>query len=323
MNIVTIDYTNIPVLQTSAACIGFFDGMHKGHQELLKKALTISKKNHIESAVITFAPDPWAIFYPEKQLHHLFTLQDKIHFAEYMGFDSFYTIRFTKELAAQSIDSFHSILQQMNISTLVCGFDFRYAHQNKGNIHTLMEQSYFDVCVIDSVNDRSIKISSSRIEPLIQTGQIMKANRLLGYLYSIEGIIGYGFQRGSKILGIPTANLNVDHEYVLPVVGVYSGLVSVDDQMYGAMINIGNNPTFENKIQTIEANLFDFDQNIYDQHVRFFFYDKIRDEQKFSSAKELKKQLLMDIETSKKKLSGNRSLIKKTAEIWNKKLFYD
>lgn len=316
MEVQRINYQDIPALDPSVACIGYFDGMHKGHQELLNLSLKIAKTKKLKSAVITFDPDPWSVFYPEKKLQHLFTLEDKIHFAKKKGFDCFYILEFTKAFASNPTDAFHKILANMQVQHLICGFDFRYAYKNSGNIHTLMEQSYFDVFVVDSVNDQSIKISSSRIEPLVCQGQVLKANRLLGYIYSIQGTIVKGFQRGSKILGIPTANLNAKIEYVQPVVGVYAGFVSVDHLLYGAMINIGNNPTFENKFQTIEANLFDFDQDIYGKEVRFFFFDKIRDEKKFSGAKELKEQLLQDIQTSKKRLKMQSKLVKNTLDLW-------
>ncbi len=316
MDVQRIDYTNIPSLDPCVACIGYFDGMHKGHQELLNLSLKIAKKKKMKSAVITFDPDPWSVFFPEKRLQHLFTLEDKIHFAKMKGFDCFYILEFTKDFASNPTDAFHQILAQMQVQHLICGFDFRYAYKNSGNIHTLSEQSYFDVLVVDSVNEQSIKISTSRIEPLVCQGQVLKANRLLGYIYSIEGTIVKGFQRGSKILGIPTANLNCNAEYVQPVVGVYAGFVSVDGILHGAMINIGNNPTFENKFQTIEANIFDFDQDIYGKEVRFFFFDKIRDEKKFSGAKELKEQLLKDIQTSKKRLRLQSRLVKNTLNLW-------
>lgn len=322
MQVISIHANQIPSLSESAACIGFFDGMHKGHQELLKRTIKASKKKDIKSAVITFDPDPWAVFYPEKELHHLFTLNDKAHYAEYMGFDFVYVVHFDREFASMSISAFHEMLSKMNVSTLVCGFDFRYASKNSGNVQTLQEQSYFDVIVVDSINDRSIKISSSRIEPLILQGQVLKANRLCGFAYSIEGTVCHGFKRGSTILGIPTANLDVNKDYVVPVVGVYTGMVSVGDTMYGAMINIGNNPTFENKIQTIEANLFHFNEDIYDQTVRFYFLDKIRDEKKFSSVKELKMQLLNDIEKSKKRLVTLDKLCVQTCDVWNKKISF-
>ena len=323
MKVVRIDFREIPTLEASAACIGYFDGMHKGHQKLLNLCLKTAKKKHLKSAVCTFDPDPWTVFYPEKKVHHLFTLEDKIHFAQKQGFDAFYISTFTKEFASNDVTSFHEIVKKMHIEHLICGFDFQYACRNQGNVHTLQQQSDFAVSVVESVNEKQIKISSSRIEPLVCQGQVLKANRLLGVVYSIEGTIVKGFQRGSKILGIPTANLNANSEYIQPMVGVYAGMVSVEDRLYGAMINIGNNPTFENKFQTIEANIFHFNEDIYGKTVRVFFFDKIRDEKKFSGAKELKEQLLADIETSKKRLQNHPRLLENTAELWDKKLFID
>ena len=116
----------------------------------------------------------------------------------------------------------------------------------------LQNQDYFNVSVIDSVNSKNEKISSSRIEPLIQSGKIDLANELLGYMYSIEGIIEHGFKRGSTLLKFPTANLGPNADYLVPSSGVYAGFVCVNDIFYGAMINVGNNPTFENKKVSIE-----------------------------------------------------------------------
>ena len=322
MEVIRIDYLNVPKdLSKSSCCIGFFDGLHTGHQALLENCIKKAKELNIQSGLITFDPDPWKIFFPERVCRHITTLQDRIHLANAMGIEVMYVITFSKDFAALDVDAFHMLLHKMNVSYITCGFDFKYASKNSGNVDTISSQNYFGVSVIDSVNSKNEKISSSRIEPLIQSGKIDLANELLGYMYSIEGVVEHGFKRGSTLLKFPTANLGANPDYLVPSSGVYAGFVYVDDTFYGAMINVGNNPTFENKKVSIEAHIFDFDQDIYDQRVRFFFLKKTRNEIRFNGFEELKKQLESDIITCKKVILKEMKYIQKTATLWDAKVF--
>ena len=322
MEVIRIDYLNVPKdLSKSSCCIGFFDGLHTGHQALLENCIRKAKELNIQSGLITFDPDPWKIFFPERVCRHITTLQDRIHLASAMGIEVMYVITFSKDFAALDVDAFHMLLHKMNVSYITCGFDFKYASKNSGNVDTISSQNYFGVSVIESVNSKNEKISSSRIEPLIQSGKIDLANDLLGYMYSIEGIVEHGFKRGSTLLKFPTANLGANPDYLVPSSGVYAGFVYVDDTFYGAMINVGNNPTFENKKVSIEAHIFDFDQDIYDQRVRFFFLKKTRNEIRFNGFEELKKQLESDIITCKKVILKEMKYIQKTATLWDAKVF--
>lgn len=322
MDVVRINHKHIPDnLSHTVCCIGYFDGFHKGHVALVKKAISLSNEKGLQSAIITFDPDPWTIFKPDLELKHLMSLDDKIHIAKKLGVDHFYLLTFTNDFASLNSDEFHNVLSQMKVDTLVCGFDFQYGTKNSGNVETLKRQDLFNVQIVESVNDNNKKISSSRIEPLIEAGQLDIANDLLGYIYSIYGKIVHGFKRGSTILQIPTANLACDKEYILPKPGVYAGAVSIDHNMHIAMINIGSNPTFDNELVTIEAHILDFNQDIYDKHTRFYFYKRIRDEQKFNDIHELKTQLLHDIEITKMLMQKNRKKLEITAQTWDKNLF--
>lgn len=322
MDVLRINHKHIPNdLKESVGCIGYFDGFHKGHVTLVKNAIALSKERNLESAIITFDPDPWSIFKPDLELKHLMSLADKIELAKNLEVDHFYLLTFTKDFASLNYDLFHEVLYKMHVNTLVCGFDFQYGKKNSGNVKTLSEQSLFDVHVVDSVNDNDLKISSSRIEPLIEQGKLEVANALFGFIYSIYGKVVHGFKRGSSILHIPTANLAPNKEYVLPKPGVYAGAVSVDLNMYIAMINIGSNPTFENELVTIEAHILDFNKNIYDKHARFYFYSRIRDEIKFNSIDQLKTQLHEDIDTTRQTMMNNIEILEVTAKTWNKNLF--
>lgn len=283
-------------LPDSVCCIGYFDGMHPGHQALVEKAVQLAKENHLVPGLITFDPDPWVIFKPESNFSHLTSLEDKEEAARRQGIEIFYILDFTREFAALLTDAFHALLADMHVKKLVCGFDFHYGAGNAGSIDTLQNQEHFDVEVISPVvyGMETEKISSSRIEALIEAGQVEKAAWLLGRYYSIEGSIVHGYRRGTTLLQFPTANLELFDKYVLPADGVYFGFVYVKKEYWPAMINIGTNPTFENRRVTIEAHIFDFHEDIYHVHARFFFCRRIRPVQKFSSIDELKAQLQKD-----------------------------
>lgn len=322
MEIYSIDFKKIPNnLEPTSCCIGYFDGLHAGHQALLDHCIHTAKENHIKSGLITFDPDPWKIFYPERICKHITTLEDRKILAKSMGIEVFYVIRFSKEFASLDTNAFNELLSQMQVKALTCGFDFKYASKNMGNIHTLLEQDEFKVSVIESINSNNEKISSSRIEPLIQSGKLDAANDLLGYMYSISGSIEHGFKRGSSLLTFPTANLKVNPEYLIPSSGVYAGFVSIENVLYPCMINVGNNPTFQNKKTTIEAHIFDFHQDIYNENVRFYFLKKTRNEVRFSNFQALKNQLQKDIISCKDVILKNQNFIQETGKLWRAKVF--
>ena len=322
MEVKYIDFKNIPEgLMPSAACIGYFDGLHKGHKALVEQAETIARIKEIPCAVITFDPDPWVVFFPEKEFRHITSIPDKIQILEQMGVDQLYIIHFDKEFASQTPEQFHEILARMQIQSLICGFDFHYGYKNTGDIDTLQRQPYFDVTVVDAITDKNGKISSTRIEKCIEDGLVLEAARLLDYCYSIAGEIVHGYHRGTALLKFPTANLKADSQYLLPKIGVYSGMVNIDQTLYPAMINLGANPTFQNAALSIEAHIINFDQDIYEKEVRFFFIEKIRDEMRFPSPDALAGQLKRDVETAKKQYQIHQRLVQNTAELWEKITF--
>ncbi|WP_083647632.1 riboflavin biosynthesis protein RibF [Ileibacterium valens] len=319
MIVYKIKYNEIPKLKPMSAAIGFFDGFHKGHEQLIAAAISEAKKNHLKSAVITFAPDPWTVFKPDANRDHLLSDEEKEQFCKNLGIDEMIIIEFTREFAALSPGQFNEMLVKLNVKYLVCGFDFTYGYKGLGNPQTLKEQDAFHVEVISSVNDEDGKISSSRIESLIRQGEVSKAASLLGYIYSVNGKVVHGFKRGSSLLGFPTANIETPAGIVLPELGVYTGMAAVDGILYPAMINVGYNPTFDNHSISIEGNLLDFHQDLYGKIVRFFFVSRIRPEIRFNNLDELITQLESDQKAVKPALAKEKALIRATGSLWSLK----
>lgn len=286
--------------ETITACIGYFDGLHIGHQKLIEKVLNISKETNTKSALITFDPDPWAILKGLKNIPHITPMKHRMRIAEKMGIEYWIILDFSKTMADLSPEDFiEQILKPLHLHALVCGFDFHYGRKGEGTIEQLQKQTDFHVEVIDEVSSEHKKISSTCIEQLIMEGKMEKAASFMGRWYDIEGVVKGGSHVGHKH-GFPTANLNLVNSYVIPKKGVYVGAVKVQNEWHRAMINVGNNPTYNYKNEvSIEAHILDFNENIYDEYVVFRFLSYIRDEQKFEDADALSEQLKKDLNTTK------------------------
>lgn len=281
------------------ACIGYFDGLHLGHQKLIQRVLQHTKQDGSVPSLITFEPDPWKVIKKLEHIPHITPMDQRIAIGERLGIRNWIILRFEPEMQSLSVEEFHEqVLKPLHIKTLVCGFDFHYAYHGNGNINTLREQEYFRVDVVAEVSSEQQKISSSRIEELIETGDVDKANVFLGRYYAMQGYVKKGSQLGRKH-GFPTANLQWKDHYIIPKNGVYIGSVRVDGVWYGAILNIGHNPTYNYQKQTsIEAHLFDFDKDIYGKKVEFRFAHFLRDEKKFDCAEMLVEQLKHDREVA-------------------------
>lgn len=288
-------HTPVACSDKITACIGYFDGLHKGHQQLVKKVLDISRENGTIPALITFDPDPWVVIKKLRHIPHITPMKYRQEIGEQLGIQKWVILDFQEDMANLSYEQFHElVLKPLNIDTLVCGYDFHYAHRGEGNTKTLLEQAYFNVEVIDEIASEDEKISSTRIERLIKEGNMEDATRLMGRVYELCGVVKSGNRIGRKY-GFPTANLKLDKDYVMPKCGVYIGKAFVRNQWYVAIINVGHNPSFNYQDAiSIEAYILDFDQMIYDLEVRYRFYAYLRDEQHFDGMDALKEQLMKD-----------------------------
>ena len=286
-------------LPETIAAIGFFDGIHKGHKEVITDAVHKARAQQKESAVISFHPHPSVVLNsPDKPVQYITTIAEKEALLKEIGVDRLYLITFNKELSVLSKEAFidHFIIG-LHIKHLVAGFDFTFGYKGAGNMENIesISKNKFKVTSIDPVKEENEKVSSTRIRTLLSSGDVSKVNELLGRPYESTGIVIEGDKRGRK-LGYPTANLNIDEEKLLPKQGVYAVKVNYQNSIYEGMANLGVKPTFKtgDLKPSVEVYIFDFEGNIYGESISVLWYQFIRDEIKFNGLNELIKQLKDD-----------------------------
>ncbi|MRG85353.1 riboflavin biosynthesis protein RibF [Salinibacillus xinjiangensis] len=304
MEVINLEYPkqfNTESMEELALAIGYFDGVHKGHQKVINEAIQVGAEKGIKSAVMTFHPHPSVVLKKEVQhVQYITPLPDKLQLLENVGVDYVFVVKFNAQLAALSPQQFvDEFLIGLNVQHVVAGFDFTYGHKGKGTMKSLPEHSRgkFTQTTISKVTAKDDKISSSNIRQKLANGNISEANDLLGRAYQLTGKVVEGDQRG-RTIGFPTANISLHEDYILPKVGVYAVSIEVQGKAFKGMANIGYKPTFEEKglKPTIEVFIFDFSGNIYNEEVKLELFDYIRGEQKFSGIDELKAQLHKDEE---------------------------
>lgn len=283
-----------------SACIGYFDGLHKGHQELIAEVKRIAKETNTTPALITFDPDPWCVIHKLRHISHITPMRHRLEIGATLGIEKWIVLDFDEDMARLSHEQFHElVLGPLNIDTLVCGFDFHYGYRGEGNVETLNQQQAFHVRVIREISSQNEKISSTRIEHLIEDGNMEDAAYMMGRPYELRGIVKSGNRIGRKY-GFPTANLQLDADYVLPKMGVYVGSVYVNDAWWMAIINVGHNPSFNYQHNTsIEAFILDFHAMIYDKSVKYQFHHYLRGEKRFENMDALKQQLERDTQSAR------------------------
>lgn len=280
------------------ACIGFFDGLHLGHQALIRKVIAIAKETGTESALITFSPDPWTVLNKRSKVNHITPIKDKLQIAKDLGLDHFITIHFDETTMALSPQEFiEKVLLRINVKHLVVGADFRFGHKGAGDVSVLQDYGsvFFDTHVVAIDTDNDEKIGSTQITQAILKGDMEHVTKLLGRPYHVSGLVVPGKQQGRKI-GFPTANIDVVDEYVMPAGGIYVGHIWIDGISHQAVLNIGYNPTFNtNTYVSVESYILDFNEDIYGKHVKQTFLVRLREEIKFDSIDALVEQMNQDV----------------------------
>ena len=276
-------------------CIGAFDGVHLAHQQLFRKTRDLNKKFDI----VTFDVLPKIYFNDSlkpivsnkerNEIFQSFSPQNLIH----LNFDQFNKI---------SSEDFSKFLDEnLGIKKIVIGKDFKFGNNRSGDVNFLID--YFgenNVYLLDDFLINNEKVSSTKLRYYLSTGEIDKANNLLGRDFSLSGNVIQGKQLGRE-LGFPTANLLLDEDVFLPTFGVYYGVIDVDTKKFNCIINIGLNPTVDTEDSVkIEAHILDFDDDIYQKDIKLFLKNFIRNEKKFNNIDELKNQIMKDIDSVKK-----------------------
>ena len=293
---------NYPLVVT----IGSFDGIHLGHQELIRETVKISTNKNLKSAVLTFDPHPLTITNKINRLN-ISTISDKFNIIEKFNIDFLIVIKFDEQFSKISKDDFiNKYLIELNVKEVIVGNDFKFGYKGEGKAFeiTNLSNNLINTKIIDIIKINNEKIGSSKIIKLLSDGDIEQVNKLLGYNYFFIGNVIKGNQIGRKI-GFPTANINNDDVKKLLKIGVYGVRVHLNNETFLGMMNIGHNPTcnFTSDL-SIEINLFDFDENLYDQTLKIEVFCFIRGELKFSNVYELVTQLEKD-----KKNIINKNLI--------------
>ncbi len=288
-------------LKDTIVTIGTFDGVHLGHQKILKKLVELKNKNGGETLLFTFDPHPRKVLFPDQRdLKLITTTQEKCELLKQFGIDNVLVFPFTIEFSKMSAEDYISniISETLKTKTLVIGYDHRFGSNREGNIETLKQVSgnyNFDLIEIPAQEINQLNISSTRIRKAIEEGEIEVANSFLGYSFFISGIVIKGKQLG-RTIGYPTANIELlDLDKIKPKTGVYAVNIVIDQIKFKGMLNVGYNPTTDSdRIQKIEVNIFDFDKDIYGKIIKIEFIKHLRNEVKFANLDELKEQLAKD-----------------------------
>jgi len=283
--------------ESCAVTPGVFDGIHRGHQALIKRLL---KKKAGARVLLTYHPHPDLVLGKRKdpEGYELFTYEEKLSLFQNYPLDAVVFLPFTLELARMTALRYlkEILLGKLRAKHIVIGYDQCFGRGRKGdyNFLKLMSRKYdFAVDRVKAVRGFGPVISSSQIRASLLAGETERAARLLGHSYFMTGIVVRGFQRG-RLIGFPTANLAVPRSKVTPREGVYTARVTRAGKTYRAMVNIGRNPTFDGKLLSIEAHILDFNEDLYGEEVRVYFHKRIRDEMRFSSVEELRLRLIRD-----------------------------
>lgn len=299
MQVITSDKYNEFNRKNTCLAIGAFDGLHQGHQLIIKNAIKVARKNNYPAGVLSFEPHPLKIIPGKIPPPSIVSRKQKISLLENLGLDYYFEQKFNLEFAKLRPEEFvkEILLNKIKVNTIVVGDDFRFAYKNKGNVEDLRkmaEQYNFKAKIISQLEESDDRISSTRIRSLLAKGKINRANYLLGRPFQLCGKVIHGKKRGRK-LGYPTANLNLESNYALPPKGVYAAKVFIEGKEYIGAANLGYSPTFNNDNISFEVYIINFEQELYDKRICVDIIEFIRPEKVFSDKEELISQMEQDV----------------------------
>ena len=290
--------------------IGNFDGVHIGHLSLFQRVKDLAETIGGESIIITFYPHPIKVLSPSNGPPLITSHDQKVHLIEAAGIDVFLVIHFTPEFATMTASDFvlEIVHAKIGARAVVVGPDYRFGHKREGDIPALTRMGRelnFEVHVVPDITLNGVEVSSSTIRQFVTMGDLKRAREMLGRDYQVAGRVVRGRDRGGRLLGFPTANLQLIEE-LTPRPGVYATEVVIEGQIYDGATNIGFSPTFENGAFSVETHILDFSEDIYGKVIQVRFIERLRDEITFSGPEELSQQIQKDVNLARKILANRR-----------------
>ena len=306
MKVITDINTIKTPFHNAVVTIGNFDGVHKGHQAIFHQVIEKAEAISGTSVAVTFVPHPVKVLKKNNWPPLITLYEQKIELISKTCLDVLVCIPFTKEFAAITADQFVKdlLVKRLGMKAIVIGKDYSFGKDRKGNVDFLKkcaDELDFEVILTDWIpisHNQTDRISSTRVREIVMAGNVDQAVNLLGRHYQIRGRVVSGRNRGGRLLGFPTANINLADE-LCPKTGVYAVTVECKQGKYKGVANIGYSPTFDDHIFTVEVHLLDFNGDLYNHQIRVDFIKRIRDEQKFANIDELSEQITKDIETAR------------------------
>lgn len=298
-------------LDGCALTIGAFDGVHRGHQALLRELVAGAKAENLPSVVLTFYPHPSVVLRGRRPSYYITLPGEKAELIRAQGVDHVVTQRFDRPFSLIPATEFLGrILDQWRMRHIWAGEDFAFGHDRQGNVALLREvgeRRAFAVHVVPPLHLGGEVVSSTRVREALRSGDVARAAGYLGRRFSLRGVVRRGAGRGRR-LGIPTANLEIDEERAVPGAGVYACRAEIGAGRFRAVTNIGVRPTFEDDLPrpVVETHLLGFDGDLYGEELRLEFVDRLRDERRFSGPEALRQQIGRDIQRAEEILAGER-----------------
>ncbi|MHA7942261.1 bifunctional riboflavin kinase/FAD synthetase [Formosa sp. 3Alg 14/1] len=303
------NFNNLDSKISTVVTIGTFDGVHLGHQKILKRLVNTAKETHLKSVVLTFFPHPRMVLQNDANIKLIHTIEERSDILEQSGLDYLCIQKFTKEFSRLTAEDFVKkiLVEQLQAKRVIIGYDHHFGRNRSANIDDLRKfgETYgFEVEEISAEDVNEVAVSSTKIRKALEAGDITKANNYLGYPFSINGTVVTGKQIG-KQLQYPTANIEIKEAYkLIPKQGVYVVKSEIDNVTIFGMMNVGTNPTVTDSTnQHIEIHFFDFDADLYGKSLKIDMLHRLRNEKKFESIDNLKKQLQQDEEESRRFIS--------------------
>lgn len=288
----------------SVVTIGTFDGVHIGHQKILKRILDIAKNNNLQATVLTLFPHPRMVLQKDSSIKLLNTIDERIDLLKQFQIESVVVKTFTKEFANLSARDYVKgiLVDELNTKQVVIGYDHHFGKNRSANINDLKvfaEEFNFKIEEITAQDIEDVTVSSTKIRTALDQGNVSLANSYLGYSYFLTGVVIKGKSLG-RTINFPTANIHIKEDYkLIPKDGVYVVSSKINETTIFGMMNIGNNPTVAGETKSIEVHFFNFNSDIYNETLKIEMLTRLRDERKYDSIDLLRQQLERDKEASK------------------------